>query len=107
MRECRAHEPLVNNATPWWENVDPYFPTHGICQNNLEVGDVIEVLSYLETFAIQMNGMTYHPQNMALFPWFAFESHSPANLGAYSFPDENTLPFLSPGPLLPGCVPAH
>jgi hypothetical protein len=79
----------------------------GLCQNNLEVGDVIEVLgSHNPVSTIPGNGFTYHPQNMALFPWFAFESPSPANLGAYSFPDEITLRSLSPGPLLPGCVAA-
>jgi hypothetical protein len=100
------NDPFINNATPWWLSVDP-FTGGGNCQNDLEVGDVIEVLVSLNPVStIPMNGMTYHPQNMALYPWFAFDSPSTANLGAYSFPDENTLMSLSPGPLLPGCVPA-
>jgi hypothetical protein len=53
-----------------------------------------------------MHNRTYHPQNEALFSWFAFESLSTARLKAYSFPDETTVMPLSPGPLLPGCVPA-
>ena len=99
------NDPFINNATPWWLSVDPV-TGGGICGNYLEVGDVIEVLTSLPAYSIAMNRMTYHPQNMALFPWFAFESPSPANLGAYSFPDETTLMSLSPGPLLPGCKPA-
>jgi hypothetical protein len=100
------NDPFINNATPWWLSVDP-FTGAGNCQNNLEVGDVIEVLSSLNPVStIPGSGLTYHPQNMALFPWFAFESPSPAHLAAYSFPDETTLTSLSPGPLLPGCAPA-
>ncbi len=100
------NDPFINNATPWWLSVDPFLGS-GNCQNNLEVGDVVEVLDSLNPVStIPGNGFTYHPQNEALFPWFAFESPSPAHLGAYSFPDETTLMSLSPGPLLPGCVPA-
>jgi hypothetical protein len=100
------NDPFDNNVTPWWLSVDP-FTGGGNCQNDLEVGDVVEVLDSLNPVStIPGNGLTYHPQNMALFPWFAFESPSTANLGAYSFPDETTLTSLSPGPLLPGCVAA-
>jgi hypothetical protein len=100
------NDPFINNATPWWLSVDPFLGS-GNCQNNLETGDVVEVLDSLNPVStIPGNGLTYHPQNEALFPWFAFESPSPAHLGAYSFPDETTLMSLSPGPLLPGCVPA-
>jgi hypothetical protein len=97
------NDPFLNNLTPWWESVDG-FTKFGTCQNDLEVGDVIEVLSTYPEYSIEMNGMTYHPQNEALFPWFAFQSHSSAHLHAYSFPDETTLRALSPHPLLPGCV---
>jgi hypothetical protein len=100
------NDPFVNNTTPWWLSVDPVLGV-GNCQNDLEVGDAIEALVSLNPVStIPGDGFTYHPQNMALFPWFAFESPSPASLGAYSFPDETTLMSLSPGPLLPGCVPA-
>ena len=100
------NDPFVNNATPWWLSVDP-LTGDTKCQNNLEVGDVIEVLHSLNPVStIPGKGLTYHPQNEAMFPWFAFESPSPAHLGAYSFPDETTLMSLSPGPLLPGCVAA-
>jgi hypothetical protein len=94
------------HSAPWWESVDP-FTGAGNCQNDREVGDVIEVLDSLNPVStIPGKRLTYHPQNMALLPWFAFESPSSAHLGAYSFPDETTLMSLSPGPLLPGCVAA-
>jgi hypothetical protein len=98
-------DPFVNNATPWWLSVDPFLGS-GLCQNNLETGDVIEVLTSNPVYAIAMDGRTYHPQNEALLPWFAFQSPSKARHRTYSFPDETTLTALSPGNLLPGCVPA-
>ena len=97
-------DPFVDNATPWWLSVDPFFG-FSLCQNNLENADVVEVLSSNPVHAIPMHGRTYHPQNVALFSWFAFQSPSTAHLKAYSFPDETTVTALSPGPLRPGCVP--
>lgn len=97
--------PFDINATPWWLSIDP-FTGISLCQNNLETGDVIEILSSNSTHAVPLHGRTYHPSNEALLSWFAFESPSSARLGAYSFPDETTLASLSPSPLLPGCVPA-
>jgi len=74
------------------------------CQNDLEVGDVIEGLPR-QVFPTPMpNGFTYHPQVEALLQWFEFQSPSTALHGAYSYPDEMTLTALSPGPLKPGCV---
>src|SRR5262249_47977040 len=101
------NDPFGDNATPWWLSVDPVLGG-GLCQNNLETGDVIEVLSSsVPTFSLQSHGRTYHPQNEAMFSWFAFQSPSTAANGSYSFPDETTLTTLSPGPLKPGCVPAN
>ena len=77
-------DPFVNNATPIW--VAP----NGLCQNNLESGDVIEGLPNA-TFPITMNGMTYHPQNEALLQWFAGQSPSSAYKHAYSYPDTTVL----------------
>lgn len=87
-----------HNVTPWW------LSPNGNCQDDLEVGDVIEGLPHA-TYPIKMNGMTYHPQNEALLPWFEFQSPSTAIDGAYSYPDEGTLPALSPIEL-PGCPPS-
>src|ERR1041384_7112587 len=98
-------DPFINNATPWWLSVDP-FTGAALCQNNLETGDVVEILSSNATHATPLHNRTYHPSNEALLQWFAFESPSSARLGAWSFPDETAIMSLSPGPLLPGCVPA-
>jgi len=99
------HDPFVDNLTPWWLSVDPISGA-GNCQNDLEVGDVIEVLTGLPVYSMVGKAMTYHPQNEAMFQWFEFQAPANSNLGAYSFPDETTLMSLSPGPLLPGCKPA-
>ena len=95
-------DPFVDNATPWWLSQDPVLGS-ALCQNNLETGDVIEVLS-TPVYPVAMNGRTYHPSNEAMLPWFAFQSPSTARAGAYSFPDETVLPNLSPGPLQVGCA---
>jgi len=78
------NDPFTTNATPIW--VAPF----GLCQNNLEVGDVIEGLANA-TYPMTMNGMTYHPQNVALVPWFAGIQNSGAINGAYSYPDTTVL----------------
>jgi hypothetical protein len=88
------HDPFVvsdrvYNLTPWW--ISP----NGNCQDDLEVGDAVEGLP-LDIYPIGMNGRAYHPQNVALLQWFAFESPSSALGGAYSYPNPNTLTALSP-----------
>jgi hypothetical protein len=85
----------VHNITPWW------LAPNGLCQDNLEVGDVIEGLPN-GVFPITLNGFTYHPQNEALLQWFAFESPSSAIGGAYSYPNTTTLTALS-APQRVGC----
>jgi len=88
----------VHDLTPWW------LAPNGNCQNDLEVGDVVEGLPR-QAFPITMpNGFTYHPQNEALLQWFEFESPSSAINGAYSYPDITTLTALSP-PQKAGCAP--
>jgi len=79
----------VHNVTPWW------LSPNGNCQDDMEVGDVIEGLSN-GTFPITINGFTFHPQNEALLPWFEFQSPSTAINGAYSYPDDMVLTSLSP-----------
>lgn len=78
-----------HNITPWW------LAPNGNCQDNLEVGDVIEGIKNATT-PLKLNGFTYHPQNEALLPWFEFQSPSTAIDGAYSYPNESTLTALSP-----------
>lgn len=96
------NDPFVNNWTPWWLSIDPNSGA-GLCQDNLETGDVIEFFSALATYPVAHHNRTYHPQNEALFPWFAALSPSTARGGAYSFPDETTLTQLSAQNLPPGC----
>lgn len=79
----------VHGITPWW------LSENGNCQNDLEVGDVIEGLPDA-TVAIKMPGKVYHPQNAALLQWFEFQSPSTAIGGAYSYPNEDVLTSLSP-----------
>ena len=88
----------THDLTPWW------LSPNGNCQDDLEVGDVIEGLPR-QTFPIKMpNGVTYHPQNEALLQWFEFKSPSNAINGAYSYPDITTLTALS-APQKAGCAP--
>lgn len=88
-------DPFTNNPTPWW------LAPNGLCQDNLETGDVIEGLPNA-TFPMTMHGFTYHPQNEALVQWFASQSPSSAIHHAYSYPDESVLTSPSVS-LTPGC----
>ena len=49
--------PFDINATPWWLSIDP-FTGISLCQNNLETGDVIEILSSNSTHAVPLHGRT-------------------------------------------------
>jgi hypothetical protein len=84
------------DTTPWW------LAPNGLCQNNLEVGDVIEGLPNA-TYATTIRGHTYHPQNEALLQWFESKTPSDALHGAYSYPDESVLPTASV-PQQVGCL---
>jgi hypothetical protein len=91
------NDPFVNNATPWW------LAPNGLCQNNLETGDVIEGLPNAQ-FPIVLNGSTWHPQNEALLQWFAGVTPSSAISHAYSYPDTNVLTSASVSQNA-GCTP--
>jgi hypothetical protein len=83
----------IHNVTPFWLN------TTGQCQDVLEVGDVVEDLPN-PTFPVTLNGFTYHPQTVALLPWFEFTGNSFALDKAYSYPNETAITSLSsPQPL--------
>jgi hypothetical protein len=71
------------DVTPWWTS-------GGNCQDNLEVGDVVEGLDN-PTYPITTNGYTYHPQTEALLQWFESNGASNAIHGAYSYPNESVL----------------
>jgi hypothetical protein len=58
------NDPLVNNTTPAWGNVE-YFEG---CFNYLEVADPLGGIAYP---AVTMsNGFTYHLQELAFFSWY-------------------------------------
>ena len=84
-----------HNLSPWW------LGPNGVCSDVVEVGDVVENLANA-VFPVTINGRTYHPQNVALLPWFEFQSPSTAIDGAYSYPNESVVPALSPFER-PGC----
>ena len=83
----------VHNITPWW--LTPSLATFQDCSNELEVGDPAEFLPN-SNYPITMNGMTYHPQNVVLVPWFKRESPSSALHNANSYPNESVTTQLSP-----------
>ena len=83
----------LHNVTPFW------LSPNGLCQDNLEVGDVVENLP-TGIFPVTINGTTYHVQNEALLPWFEFQKNSQAIDNAYTYPDESVITTLSaPQPL--------
>lgn len=80
------NDPFVNNQVPAWQ-----FPGEpGTCQDNLETGDPVEVLSN-PSFPVHVSGMTYHPQTEALLQWFEQKPTSTAINNAYSYPNTKTL----------------
>jgi hypothetical protein len=91
------NDPFVNNATPWW------LAPNGLCQNNLETGDVMEGLPNA-VFPITLNGFTWSPQNEALLEWFAGQTPSSAIHHAYSYPDTTVLTAASTSQNF-GCTP--
>lgn len=89
-------EPICLNTTPWW------LSPNGNCQDNLEVGDVVEDLPDA-TFPIRVNGYTFHPQNEALLQYFEQSGTSDALDGAFTYPDESVITSPS-APLTAGCA---
>jgi hypothetical protein len=74
------HDPLIGNVVPAWPQ-----PGTGACFSNiLEVGDAIESFPNL-SFVVNMGKMEYHPQDVALFSWFARQSPSIGLEGRYSY----------------------
>jgi hypothetical protein len=80
------NDPFVDNLVPAWQ-----FPNQtGTCQDNLETGDPVEVLSN-PSFPIHVSSLTYHPQTEALLQWFEQKSTSTAINNAFSYPNTKTL----------------
>jgi hypothetical protein len=91
-----VNDPFVNNLVPAWQ-----FPNQpGTCQNDLEVGDPVEVVANA-VFPVHVSGITYHPQTEALLQWFEQKSPSSAISGAFSYPNTGALtkPATPFGPL--------
>lgn len=87
------NDPFLNNATPVWQ-----FPnqpaTSTVCQNNLETGDPVEVLSnpvFPVTLVEGTTSLTFHPQNEALLQWFEMGTTSNAISGAFTYPNKTAL----------------
>ncbi len=73
-------DPLVRNVVPAWVQ-----PNSGVCFSNLlEGGDVIQADPKL-SFRVTLSGIDYHPQDIALFSWFARQSPSIGLEGRYSY----------------------
>jgi hypothetical protein len=87
------NDPFVDNATPNWQFPgEP--PTAKVCQNNLETGDPVEVLSPATVpIVLKETGKTfvYHPQTEVLLQWFEMGTSSNAIDGAFSFPNESVV----------------
>ncbi len=80
------NDPFVNNQVPAWQ-----FPGEpGTCQDNLETGDPVEVLSN-PSFPVHVAGTTYHPQTEALLQWFEQKPTSTAINNAFSYPNTKVL----------------
>lgn len=82
------NDPFLDNQTSVWQ-FPGQPPDSTFCQNNLEVGDPIEVLPNAETqVSIKIRGKTviYHPQSMALRQWFEMGPTSNALNGMFSYP---------------------
>ncbi|HEY1271848.1 MAG TPA: hypothetical protein VGF08_07675, partial [Terriglobales bacterium] len=73
-------DPLLSNRVPSWAQ-----PGSETCSSRLlEVGDPIQGLPNL-AFRVLMNGREYHPQDVALFSWFARQTPSLGLNGRYSY----------------------
>ena len=73
-------DPHIRNVVPAWVQ-----PGTGTCFSNLlEVGDVIQSDPNL-SFRVQSHGTDYHPQDVALFSWFAGQTPSIGLEGRYSY----------------------
>jgi hypothetical protein len=79
------NDPFGTNVVPAWQ-----YPTASLgCQDNLETGDPVASLP-TAGFPVLIDGVTYHPQNEVLLPWFTRQA-SDAIDHAYSFPDETLV----------------
>jgi hypothetical protein len=80
-----VNDPFGTNLVPAWQ-----YPNASLgCQNNLETGDPLATMPNAG-FPVNIDGVTYHPQNQVLLPWFTRQP-SDALDHAYSFPDSTLV----------------
>lgn len=98
------NDPYVNNIVPTWMYPPPTDP-RTVCSFNpfLEVGDPQgngPTFDDFPTVPIDLNGYTYHLQDLVMLPWFTGENPSSAQNGWYDFPDTTqiTAPFVACSP---------
>lgn len=70
-------DPAANNTTPNWGHVGQVTG----CQANLEAGDP---LTHSSVPPVAINGLSYHPQELAFFSWFFRQTPSIGAGGRYS-----------------------
>jgi hypothetical protein len=70
----------VSHETAEWYD-DPFVNNHVNCNDNsiLEVGDPLEVLNNYGTFEVTLNKITWHPQSLAMMPYFGDATSTSAN----------------------------
>jgi len=79
------NDPFGTNIVPAWQ-----YPTASLgCQSTLETGDPLSALPNAG-FPVTIEGVTYHPQNQVLLPWFTRQASNAID-GAYTFPDQSLL----------------
>ena len=63
----------------WYD--DPFTNNRVNCNDNsiLEVGDPLEVLANYGTFTVKLNKHTWHPQSLAMMPYFGAPTSTSAN----------------------------
>ena len=79
------NDPSGGNPTPAWGHIGQVSG----CQNNLEVGDPLTGTVFAN---LKLNGMTYHPQELAFFSWFYRQTPSMGTGGLYSNAGTFTAP---------------
>jgi len=79
------NDPFGTNLVPAWQ-----YPSASLgCQNNLETGDPLATMPNAG-YPVNIDGVTYHPQNQVLLPWFTRQP-SDALDHDYSFPDSTLV----------------
>jgi hypothetical protein len=70
---------ISHEIAEWMD--DPFTNNHVFCNDNsiLEVGDPLVPVGEFGTFESNLNGITWHPQEMAMMPYFGAPTSTSAN----------------------------